>query len=263
MSIKGEIQMNMKSTFAASTLSILAACGGGGDGFASFQALSVLPNGDGIARAISNTGAQALIYSPEITTVVASANAANSSSVANVSASDFPIVSQSGTYRLRRGTVFVDGFTVNVRAVEDIRTSNAAIVFFEAPQGSNDTAIVTGSQYSSAPVGSYTFSGTQVTTVRHGLAPGSIGTFTLSANFAQQTFQYSGNSGGVSVRGSGVLDTSHGRFATSNLSVTSGTTTYGGTMHGLLHGNGATSTSGVFHAAGSSPAYTGAFVGSR
>ena len=254
--------MNKKLVLAAPCLAMLAACGGSSTGAVSFQTLSVLPNGDGVARGITSTGAEALIYSPEISSVVSAANAAGSSDIANVTASDFPVTSSSGNVRVRSGTMTSDGTTMNVTAVEDLRTTEAAVVFFEMPAGYNDVTIVTGTAYSNAPSGTYTYSGTQMTTANNGLAPGSTGSFTMSANFAQENFQYSGSSGGVGVSGSGVLDTANGRFATSNLSITSGGSTNSGTMHGLMHGSGATSTSGIFHTSGSSP-LTGAFVGSR
>ena len=85
----------------------------------------------------------------------------------------------------------------------------------------------------------------------------------MVTEFGQSAFQYNGTSGGVGVSGSGALGTANGRFATSGLSVTSGSSSYGGTMHGLMHVSGTTATSGIFHTSGSSPAYIGAFVGSR
>jgi len=253
--------MNKKLMLAAPCLAILAACGGSETGSASFQTLSV-PNGDGVARGILTTGEEALIYSPDISAAVSAANAASSSDIANVTASDFPVTSVSGNVRVRSGTMSTDGTTLNVTAVEDLRTTEAAVIFLEAPIGYNDVTMVTGTAYSNAPSGTYTYSGTQMTTANNRLAPGSTGSFTMSANFAQENFQYIGSSGVVGVSGSGVLDTANGRFATSNLSITSGGSTNFGTMHGLMHGSGATSTSGVFHTSGSST-LTGAFVGSR
>lgn len=255
--------MRIKTTVAVSVMALLAACGGGSSGISNFQTLSILPNGDGVARATTNNGEQALVYSPYVVDFVAGANAANSNDVANVTASDFPITSQMGFVRRRSGTMSSGGTTFNVRTVEDTRTSDAAIVFVEMPVGENDIIVVAGTAYSNAPVGSFAYFGTQVTTESNGLAPGSIGSFTLNADFSQETFQYAGTSGAVSVSGTGVLDVTNGRFATSNLRVIGSGRTFGGTLHGLLHGAGATATSGVFHASGSVPAYTGAFVGSR
>ena len=254
--------MNIKLVLTAPCLEMLTACGGGSTGTTSFQTLSVLPNGDGVARGITSTGEEALIYSPDIAVVIAAANEAGRSNIANVVARDFPVTSLSNNVRIRSGTMTSEGFTFNVTAVEDLRTTDAAAIFIEMPAGDNDVSMVTGTAYSNAPSGTYTYSGTKMTAANNNIAPGSTGSFTMSANFAQSNFQYSGSSGGVVVGGSGVLDTANGRFATSNLSVTSSGSTNSGTMHGLMHGSGATSTSGIFHTSGSSP-LTGAFVGSR
>lgn len=244
-------------------LVLLSACvGGEATENVSFRTLSILPNGDGVARGITRTGQEALIYSPEISEVVSEANAVNSSDIANVTYSDFPVTSLNGNVRVRSGTMASDGTTFNVTAVEDLRTTEAAVIFLEMPAGYNDVTMVTGTAYSNAPSGAYTYSGTQITTANNALAPGSTGSFTMSANFAQETFQYSGISGSEVVSGSGVLDTANGRFATSNLNVISDGSSNSGTMHGLMHGSGATSTSGIFHTSGSSP-LTGAFIGSR
>ena len=255
--------MNTKLIFAAPCLALLAACGGGSTGTASYQTLSVLANGDGIARGATSTGEEALIYSPEIAEVVSAANASTPSDIAGVNASDFPVTSLNGNVRVRSGTMTSEGITFNVTVVEDTRTTDAFAAFIELPAGFNDMTMVSGTAYTNAPSGSYVYSGTQLTTPSLTVAPGSTGTFTMTADFSNRAFAYNGSSGGVGVSGSGVLDTVNGRFATTDLNVTSGSSTYGGTMHGLMHGSGATATSGIFHTSGSSPAYTGAFVGSR
>tara|TARA_B110000008_G_C16925316_1_gene546465 strand:- start:414 stop:1178 length:765 start_codon:yes stop_codon:yes gene_type:complete len=242
----------------------LAACGGGDNSpTASFSALSVLGNGDGIARGVASNGNEALLYSPQIAVVVQSANEAQSNAMTDVNASDFPVTSVNGFARTRSGTLSSDGIVFNVTAVEDTRVTNAGMIFFELPSGNNDISMVTGDPYSNTPTGSHTYSGLQTTTASNAIAPGATGSFNMTADFSNKTFAYVGSSAGVAVTGSGVLDVSNGRYATSDLSVTSGGAAYGGTMHGLLHGSGATSTTGIFHTSGSSPAYTGAFVGGR
>lgn len=211
---------------------------------------------------VTATGEQGLIYTPEVSEVVAAANQAASGSIVDVTASDFPITSSNGNVRVRSGTMTSDGFTFNITAIEDTRTTEAGVVFIEMPSGYNDVSIVTGTAYTNAPTGTFAYRGTQMTTANNALAPGAIGDFTMSANFGQETFEYNGSSGNVVVTGSGVLDTANGRFATSNLNVTSGGYSKTGTMHGLMHGSGATTTSGIFHTSGSSP-LTGAFIGTR
>ena len=49
---------------------LLTACGGATT-TATFTTLSVLGNNDGIARGVTSAGTQALVYSPDITGVVA------------------------------------------------------------------------------------------------------------------------------------------------------------------------------------------------
>ena len=239
----------------------LTACGGGGTSSVSFATLSVLGNGDGIARATAGDGSQVLIYTPEVAETVASANSTSSSDLVNLSASDFPITAQSEYVVVRTGTFTSEGYTFNVTGVEDVSTSNAAVVFIEMPSGFNDISMVGGTKYRNAPRGGHYYVGTQMSTYRNSIAPGSYGTFAIYADFDKKVFGYSGSSGNLEVNGAGALDTANGRFATSDLTVTAGSSTYGGTMHGMLHGSGATATSGVFHTSGYSPLYTGAFVG--
>jgi hypothetical protein len=243
----------------------LTACGGGTTGFVSFATLSVLGNGDGVVRAISSNGEEFLIYTPEVREVVASANSAATRNVVNSSASDFPIIYRDEYVILRYGTVTSEGITFNVSGVQDRSTTDAAVLFFEMPAGMNDVSMVTGPPYRNVPSGEFTYFGTQMSTPRNTIAPGSDGRFALVADFDNRAFGYYGTSGNLEVAGGGALDTSNGRFASSTMSMTTSNTTYIGRMYGLLHGNGATATSGVFYSCVScfSPAYTGAFVGSK
>jgi hypothetical protein len=71
---------NLKLTFAVGLLTMLSACGGGGSDAptAKFNALSVLSNGQGIARGItSNNSKITLVYAPQIAATIASAALAN------------------------------------------------------------------------------------------------------------------------------------------------------------------------------------------
>lgn len=258
--------MNKKLIIVAPGLAFLAACGGGSTGSVSFQTLSLANHQEGLARGITDTGEEALIYSPQINEFVTAANAANSSDIANVTASDFPVTSINGNVRIRSGTMSSDGITLNVTTVEDLRTTDAAAVFIEMPARFNDISMVTGTAYSNAPSGTYTYNGTQTLTGHQRIAPEIIGNFSMTADFAQENFQYNGSSGRWNVSGSGVLDTVNGRFASSDLVISSesqfSSFSYTADMHGLMHGNGANAVSGIFHTGGSSP-ITGAFVGSK
>ena len=55
--------MDKKLILVAPCLALLAACGGSGSSGVSFTTLSVVGNGDGIARGVTNTGEEAS-YSP-------------------------------------------------------------------------------------------------------------------------------------------------------------------------------------------------------
>ena len=184
----------MKSTsgllLVLSFFLVLSSCGGGGSSVTSyFTTLSMLGNGDGIARGVTDTGQEALVYSPEITDVVKEANKASSSDVTNVKFSDYPITSVVGTARIRTGTATSDGETFNVTLVEDFSSGeNAGIAFFEMPQGYNDVSMVTGEAYSNAPIGSFTYTGTQTSTSSKSIAPGVIGSFSMTADFSNETF---------------------------------------------------------------------------
>lgn len=252
----------MKAKFVLSTCALIILTGCGGTNDVSFTTLSVLSNGQGIARGITNTGEQALLYTSEVVEVVAGANNSANSSL-GVTISDLPITSITGNTIIRTGTMTSGGYTFNVSAVEDSTVVNAEAIYMETP-GYADLAMVAGAAYSSPPTtGSYAYSGTQTSNARSVKAPGSIGTFALSVDFSSDAFGYAGSSGIVNVSGSGVLDSANGRFATSSLSISAGGSSYGGTMHGMLHGNGAKDTSGVFHTDDYAPDYAGTFIGSR
>jgi hypothetical protein len=257
----------IKSTIALVAIALTSGCGGGGGGtsatLAKFNTLSVLSNGQGVGRGVADDGSQLLIYSHEITEIIAGANAAASGSIVDLNASDFPITGVNSTSTTRAGTIISGGITFNVRTIENNATSNAAAIFIETP-GYADLIMVTGEAYLNPPLGGiYNYTGTQTSNARSVVAPGSIGTFRMGVDFTANTFSYSGSSGNLTLNASGVLDKINGRFATSSASITAGGLYYTGTMHGLLHGSGATSTSGLFHTNDIAPDYSGAFVGSR
>lgn len=256
--------MKLPSVATLFSVVLLSACGGGETSpTASFSTLNVLGSGEGVARGTTSDGRQALVYTPGVVDVVAAANSGSSDTL-NVSASDFPVVSTSGNAVIRQGTISSGGYTFNVTALQDTRVSDAAAVFVEMPAGSADISMVTGTAYTNAlTTGTYTYSGTQASAPRTSVSPTATGAFSMTANFGAQTFSYTGTSGSVNVIAAGSLDTANGRFATNSASVSVGGTSYTGTMHGLLHGNAGSATSGIFYTNGSAPSYTGAFIGAR
>lgn len=81
-------------------------------------------------------------------------------------------------------------------------------------------SMVFGDAYSSPPsTGSYTYTGTQTIHASTNAAPGSIGTFSMTIDFGEDTFSYTGSSGLFTVSGFGTVDDTNGRFSTEALSV--------------------------------------------
>ena len=258
----------MMASLALSTVALLAACGGSSTSnnpVASYTTLQVFGDRAGVARGTGNDGSQSLVITPEVTAVVANASTVTASQIDAIQFSDFPIVRTLSTNaNLRSGTITTNGITFNVRAVEDLG-GEAAIMLAEVPNVTN-FLVVAGSQYGGAPTGEFTYSGTMAMGRRVVNPDPEYGSFSMSADFSNQTFTYDGRTISNRVEGSGVLDTTTGRFTTNTLDITTGGVSgikRGGTMHGQTHGSSAQSVSGVFHTDEISPLYAGAFVGSR
>ena len=282
--------MKLKVSLTLSAVALLAACGGGGgstsnipmvdenpmDGNnpppgnnpgASYTPLGdeddIFGDGAGVARGTANDGSQALIITPQVKAVVE--NASTASQIDDLQLSDLPIVRRLETNaNLRRGAFRTDGITFNVLAVEDLE-GEAVIIQAEVPNVANFLG-VEGSQYGAAPTGTFTYNGTMAMGRRVGNAPTEFGSFSMSADFSNQEFTYSGDTTSNSVTGSGFSNTTTGRFTTNTLDITTGGVSgvkREGTMHGQTHGSSAQSVSGVFHTNEINPLYSGAFVGSR
>lgn len=137
-------------------------------------------------------------------------------------------------------------------------TGEAGLVYVVLP-GVADAVLATGSAFGTAPNGNFTYNGVHLIGDRF---TGEIesGDFTLTADFNNKTFGYTGSTVGSSLTGSGIIDTANGRFSSSNSTSTvgdSGTAS----MYGQLHGSSADAISGVFHTNEADPIYGGAFVG--
>ena len=229
---------------------------------ASYTTLQVFGDRAGVARGTGNDGSQALIITPEVTAVVANASTVTASQIDDIQISDFPIVRRLETNaNLRSGAITTDGITFNVLAVEDLG-GEAGIILAEVPNVAN-IVMVAGSQYGAAPSGTFTYNGTMAMGRRKINASPEYGSFSMSADFSNQTFTYNGTTTSNSVAGSGVLDTTNGRFATNSLVINTGRVSRTGSMYGQTHGSSAQSVSGVFHTNETEPLYSGAFVGSR
>ena len=124
--------MNKKLILAAPCLAMLAACGGGSTGAASYTALKVFSNGDGVARGTASDGSKVVFITPDVGGLVTAANAGSSDAL-NVTANDFPIVQNLATNaKLRQGAVTIEGIAANVTIVEDLG-GDAMLVLFDIP----------------------------------------------------------------------------------------------------------------------------------
>ena len=259
---KLEMAMDKKLILAAPCLAMLAACGGSSTGEASYTALKVFSNGDGVARGTASDGTKFVFITPDVGGLVTAANAGSSDAV-NVTASDFPVVQNLATNaKLRQGAVTIEGIAANVTIVEDLG-GDAKLVLFDIPNYAS-LGMAGGSALTGNPTGTHTYNGTM--TMGSRLAGGAgqqFGSFSMSANFDTQAYSFSGSTANHSLNGTGLIDTASGRFSSNNLNATTFGTGRSATMYGELHGNAANSVSGVFHTNESSATYSGGFVGSK
>lgn len=265
----------IKVILATASVALLAACGGGGGG-SSQQAteeskpnavvLVSLSNSQGVARFTSNDSV-GLIYFPQISAFVSGFNTADqnndSSTIANLNPSSFPIISTTATTETRRGTLTADGSTINVTALKNNLTNNAFGIYLEMPNDA-DGYVMAGDSVSQIPVnGAAVFSGAFTQNARSVIAPGEVGSFSLNVNYAQRTFSINASTNATSFVGSGVIDLSNGLFATSTANFSRNGVNYPASLYGNLVGNGASSVVGVFYTNDTSPDYAGTFFGSK
>ena len=254
--------MNTRLILAAPCLAILAACNGSSTGGASYTTLKVFSDDAGVAKGVGSDGTQALVMAPDIALVVQAANDATQQDIANVRVSDFPVVqSLSTNANLRQGTITSSGVVFNATAIEDLG-GEAGLILLEIPN-QYSAAMATGTALTGTPVGTHSYNGTMTMGVRSVNPNQELGSFTMNANFNAGSYTFSGNTSNNSLSGSGVINAQSGTFNSNNLSASTNGTSRTATMYGQLHGNAATSVSGVFHTNESSATYAGGFAGSR
>jgi len=269
----------IKSLLWAILIASLSGCGGDGESggtngspiiipqiFKPYVVLTNQSNGDGVARGVVGNSVS-LVYSSSIAGVVDSANASSPSApttlVPDLNPANFPITQSSTGYALRKGTYSSAGTTLNLSILINSSTSSALGFYFEIP-GSTDSLVVFGDKLTSPPVsGTFSYSGILTQNARSIAAPGEIGTFKFTVDFANRTFTIQGSTTNLTMTGSGVIDVVTGLYATSNLTVNARGAAYTGTMYGNLNATNAIATSGVFYTNGSIPQYSGSFIGSR
>lgn len=244
---------------------LLSACGGSstsGNETARFTTLKTFSDGAGIARGVTSSGKEALYVTGSVQSVVASANA-NPNLDPDDPFKNLPVTGRADYGDIRSGTVTIEGTAVYAVIIED--DGGDAKLLYANVGGEVDMLGATGSAYGSAPNGTYSYKGTHVIGDRYN-GGSEIGTFTMSANFNNKTFSYTGATTSSALSGSGAINTASGRFRSNNMAYRvqatdndSGTAT----LYGQFHGSSAQSTSGVFNTNEADPYYAGGFAGSR
>ena len=255
--------MKFKALWTLPGVGLLAACVGGSTSntpTASFTTLKGFSDGAGVGRGVTSDGKEMLFITSGIAETVAAANQSAANPVGDIQFSDFAVVQTLPTAVVREGTITIEGVVANVTIVEN-NDGKAGIIYLVLPDLSN-AVLVTGSAYGTAPNGSFTYNGVHIIMDRFS-GNAEDGAFTLTADFNNKSFYYSGTTNNSSLTGSGLIDTQNGRFASSNLTSNVSGDTNTASMYGQLHGSSAQSVTGVFHTNESDPSYAGAFVGSR
>ena len=255
--------MYLQTLGAITSIGVLCACGGSstsGNVTARYTTLKAFSDGAGVARGVTTEGQEAVFILPEVQSFVAEANANPNIDPDNDDFDNLPVVSNLPYADVRGGTVNIDGVSAQVIIVED-KGGDAELLYAYVP-GAGDLIGATGSAYGSAPNGTFEYNGTHAIG-RRSTAATEVGTFAMSADFNNKTFDYSGGTTNSSLTGGGTINTTSGRFSSDDLASTVGTETSTATMYGQFHGSSAQSTSGVFHTNESDPTFAGGFAGSR
>ena len=259
--------MKLNETLAVCSVALLAACGGGSSGTSNNPTLSlstvrVFSDNAGVARGTDNAGNKIVLLAPNIAATVSAANSPSQQSVADAQVSDFPITRVLSTNaNLRQGSMTVDGVAINVDVIEDLG-GEAAVIIYDIP-GYANAVMAFGSPNGSVPSGTYQYTGTLGTGVRSANPQIELGSFTLNANFNNQSFSINGSTLSDTLSGSGLIDNSAGTLSSSNLTMVTSGTNRTATLYGNFHGTSAQSVSGAFHTNEQNPVFAGAFVGSR
>ncbi len=88
-----------------------------------------------------------------------------------------------------------------------------------------------------------------------------FGSFAMDVNFNTNLARIQGNTNNSSLTGLGMAVNSDGTIDAENLTLVVNSSSYNAKLHGNLHGDGATSNSGVFYEDSANPLYAGAFLG--
>jgi hypothetical protein len=262
---------NMKFYLYIILTAFISACGGGSSGSVQqatpalkADLLTILSNGQGVARLTSSTTV-GLFFTPAVSEVIKSFNiaaASSDSSVLDISPENFPIISTTPISTTRKGTFSSNGTTLNVTLLTNNKSDKAKGIYFEIPNDA-DATLVGGSLYTiPSSAGVHLYTGTFSQHARSTVAPGQIGSFSLTVDLSLKTFKILGSTNDMQLSGNGLIDTTTGLFATSNSSISVNGLTYTGTLYGNLNDINGSAVSGIFYTNDSIPDFAGSFIGS-
>lgn len=239
----------------------VSACGGGGGPVeVSYNTLRVFSDGAGVA--VGTTGAtKELTLIPEVSAVVTEVNNLGDASQYTVELSSFPIIGSTANSTIRQGAITSDGITQNILIYEidgeqgfgQITMPEYGIKYYSA-QSNGDPV---------NPTGTFTYAGDQLVEAWQSGSFSEIGTVTITANFDSNSISYSGQTASSTLNGTGVLEVDEARFTDVDATLVVSGQTYTTTIHGLVNGTDASSTTGVFHTNDLTPDYAGAFVAKK
>lgn len=248
------------STAIVATL-VLSACGGGGGSpEVSYKAVRIFSDGSGVAVGTSDDGSKAMVLAPEIGAIVAIDSSSSDSDDLDIELEDFPIIGSTANAIIRQGAISSDGITQNLLIYE---TGNGedGFAFVTMPEYGIEYYLSAGETLSNVPSGSFTYRGDQmIKSYQTSSGINQVGTAEILIDFDNKTFAYTGQTQTTSLTGSGILEPAQGRFTDVSATLNVGAQQHNATIHGLLHGNGASSATGVIHSNEATPLYGGAFV---
>ena len=249
----------------------LSACGGGGGSLdigssspeVRFQAVRVFSDGSGVAVGTSDDGSKGMVLAPEIGAIVAIDSSSSNNDDLDIELEDFPIIGSTANAIIRQGAISSDGITQNLLIYE---TGNGedGFAFVTMPEYGIEYYLTGGETLYNVPSGSFTYRGNQmIKGYRSSSGFDQVGTAEISIDFDNETFEYIGQTQTTNLTGSGILEPSQGRFTDASATLNVGTQQFDASIHGLLHGYGASSATGVIHSNESTPRYSGAFVAKK
>ena len=234
----------------------LAGCGGSSN-VNKYSVIKLFPDGVGVVAGIDGNTSRSI--STNAVATVAGANAPNTSTDRPISS--LPIINTYSHGRIRSGVITNgNGVAASVRVYED-SSGDADAAYYSIP-GSGNIIETTTKSYT-APAGTYTYTGLFAASYRSLNPATEYGSFTMSADFSAKRISFIGKTATFQLNGNAVLDSNAGTFNSNAFTFSYFNYNYPASIYGLMGGNGATATSGVFHTNDYNVDYAGAFVGHR